>query len=158
MLRPAISADAPAIATLWNDIIARTAFTFTTLHKTEAGLIADITSRGGAFHVALDGDTMLGFATYSQFRGGPGYARTMEHSVMLAPAARGHGVGRALMQVIEGHAQAQGVHSLWAGISAENLAAVAFHAAIGFREIAVLPEVGYKFGRWMDLVLMQKML
>ncbi len=50
------------------------------------------------------------------------------------------------------------VHSLWAGISSENPAAIPFHSSLGFVEIARLPQVGYKFGRWMDLVLMQKML
>ena len=62
------------------------------------------------------------------------------------------------MAALEDHAKAAGVHSLWAGVSAENSAGIAFHRSVGFAEVARLPEVGHKFGRWMDLVLMQKIL
>jgi phosphinothricin acetyltransferase len=161
ILRPAAAGDAATVAAIWNPVIRDTAATFTTQEKTVERLTADFAARtaeGKLFLLAEEAGEVLGFATYFQFRNGPGYARTMEHSIILSPAARGRGVGRALMCGLEDHARAGGVHSLWAGVSAENPAGVAFHRAIGFAEIARLPEVGYKFGRWMDLVLMQKIL
>ena len=161
ILRPAEARDAPAVAAIWNPVIRETAATFTTLEKTPDGLAADFAVRaaeGKLFLLAEEAGELLGFATYFQFRNGPGYARTMEHSIILAPAARGRGVGRALMAALEDHARAAGVHSLWAGVSAENSAGIAFHRSVGFAEVARLPEVGHKFGRWMDLVLMQKIL
>ena len=99
---------------------------------------------------------VIGFATYFQFRGGLGYGHTMEHSILLHPELRGRGAGRALMAAIENHARAAGVHTMFAGVSSENPSGVAFHEAIGFARVAVLPEVGRKFGRWIDLVLLQK--
>ncbi|MBI1220114.1 MAG: GNAT family N-acetyltransferase [Rhodobacteraceae bacterium] len=160
MIRPATAADCAAIAAIWNPIIRDTAITFTDVEKTEAGLAQMLAEKAGAgfpFLVAEAGG-LLGFATYGTFRNGPGYARTMEHTILLAPHAKGRGVGRVLMAALEDHARARGIHTLWAGVSAENPAARAFHAAIGYAEVAVLPEVGWKFGRWLDLVLMQKML
>ncbi|APX21492.1 MAG: N-acetyltransferase [Rhodobacteraceae bacterium] len=156
IVRPARAEDAAPLVALWNPWIRDTAITFTTDEKTEAGLAADIAARGPAFVVAEDGGALLGFATFFPFRAGPGYAWTKEHTVILAPEARGRGAGRALMAALEDEAQRQGVHALMAGISAENPAGVAFHAAIGFHEVARLPQVGRKFDRWMDLVLMQK--
>ena len=161
MIRPACPEDAHAVAAIWNAVIRDTAATFTTLEKTAEGLVADFAGKraaGREFLVAeLDGE-VAGFATYFQFRGGPGYRHTMEHTVILAPKAWGRGIGRALMSAIEDHARAGGAHSLFAGVSGENASGIAFHAAIGFTEIARLPEVGRKFDRWMDLVLMQKLL
>ena len=161
IIRQAEAGDAGAVAAIWNPVIRDTAATFTTLEKTRQGLAADFAARpagGEAFLLAEEGGALLGFATYSRFRAGPGYARTMEHSIILAPQARGRGMGRGLMAALEDHACRAGVHSLMAGVSAENPDGVAFHRAIGFAEVARLPEVGYKFGRWMDLVLMQKFL
>lgn len=161
MIRPATTADAAAIAAFWNPVIRDTAATFNPVEKSPddiARMIAERQAAGHGFLVAeLDGQ-VAGFASYAQFRGGVGYARTMEHTVILSPAAQGRGVGRALMAALEDHARGAGVHSLIAGVSAENPAGRAFHAAIGYAVIATLPEVGYKFGRWMDLTLMQKIL
>lgn len=121
-------------------------------------MIADKARAGHAFHVAEVSNRLCGFCTYGQFRGGVGYARTMEHTIILPPDAHGKGLGRALLTSVENHAQALGIHSFFAGVSAENPAGRAFHAALGYAEVAVLQRVGWKFGRWMDLVLMQKFL
>lgn len=158
ILRAATPEDAWAIADLANPVIRNTAITFTTAEKDPADLAAAISRAPGTFQVAEEAGVLLGYATYFQFRGGPGYARTMEHTITLAPEARGRGVGRPLMAEIEAHAKASGAHSLFAGVSAENPPGVAFHLAIGFTQVAVLPQVGFKFGRWMDLVLLQKFL
>ena len=158
IIRTAAAGDAAPIAALWNPWIETTAITFSTALKSSEGLAADIAARGDAFLVAETGGALLGFATFFPFRGGTGYAHTKEHTVILSPEARGRGVGRALMAGLEDVARSQQVHSLFAGVSAENPAGVAFHAAIGFTEAARLPQVGHKFGRWMDLVLMQKFL
>ena len=121
-------------------------------------MIAARQADGHAFLVAeLDG-MVRGFASYGQFRAGIGYARTMEHTVILAPDAGGNGLGRALVTAIEDHARAGGAHSIFAGVSGENEAGRAFHAALGYQTVAILPQVGFKFGRWMDLHLMQKLL
>ncbi len=157
-LRTARAADAAAIAAIWNPVIADTAITFTTALKTPDGIAADIARRGALFRIAEEDGVLAGFATCAPFRSGPGYARTLEHSIQLAPGARGRGIGRRLMQDLERVAQECGAHSLMAGISGENPGAVAFHTALGFAQVARLPEVGFKFGRWMDLVLMQKFL
>lgn len=157
-IRSAEARDAAAIAALWNEVIDNTAITFTTEAKTFEGLQADIKARGPLFLVAEEKGQFIGFATAFAFRGGPGYRFTYEHSVQLVPQARGMGAGKALMAALEQNLRNAGAHSLFAGVSGENPSGVAFHAAIGFREIATLPEVGFKFGRWMDLVLMQKIL
>lgn len=160
-IRPAEARDAAAVARIWNPVIRDTAATFNAVEKTEAELAETFAAKqaqGYAFLLAEAEGEVVGFATYGQFRGGVGYACTMEHTIILGPGARGRGLGRALMTAIEDHARAGGAHSLFAGVSAENPDGRAFHAAIGYREVAVLCKVGFKFGRWMDLVLMQKML
>lgn len=160
MIRPATPADADAICAIWNPIIRDTGITFNPVEKTPQdvrALIAEKEAQGHAFLLA-EGDGVQGFANYGQFRGGLGYQHTCEHSIVLGEGARGKGLGRALMLAIEDHARARGVHSMFAGVSAENPQGVRFHAALGYREVATLPEVGYKFDRWFDLVLMQKIL
>jgi phosphinothricin acetyltransferase len=158
IIRRAEAGDVSAILDIWNPLIRDTSVTFTTLEKTAQGLADDLATRGDAFLVAEAAGQILGFATYGAFRAGPGYAHTAEHSVILEGDARGQGVGRALMARLEDHARTQGIHVLIAGVSGENEAAIAFHRAIGFTEAARLPEVGRKFGRWMDLVLLHKRL
>lgn len=161
MIRDATAADAPGIAAIWNPVIRDTAITFNSAEKTFediAAMIRDRQQAGHAFLVADRDGQIAGFATYAQFRGGVGYARTMEHTILLAPFAHGLGLGRALMTAIETHARDAGALSLFAGVSAENPAGRAFHARIGFTEVAILQRVGFKFGRALDLVLMQKFL
>ena len=157
MIRPAETRDASQIAAIQNQVIRDTAITFNPVEKNPAE-ISQAIEDGLCFLVAEEASTILGFASYMQFRRGLGYGRTMEHSIVLAPEARGKGLGRILMAALEDHARAAGVGSMWAGVSGENPAGVAFHARLGYDEIATLPQVGFKFGRWMDLVLMRKWL
>ena len=154
MIRAAAASDAGAICAIWNPIIRESIATFNSVEKTPADIAQLITHQ--PVFVTENGDQITGFATYGQFRGGVGYCHTGEHTIHLAPAAQGQGVGRALMDVICDHATSAGFHSMWAGISAENTGGIAFHAALGFRQIACPEQVGRKFGRWHDLVLMQK--
>ena len=105
----------------------RPAITFTSTLKTPDDVATMIASRP-AFFTTTDGSQ--GFATYSQFRGGDGYAPCMEHSVILSPMARGHGLGRALMTASEDYARSHGAHQMIAGISGENPAAIRFHQAL----------------------------
>jgi len=150
------AADIAPILEIWNPLIRDTSVTFTSFEKTHDGLAADIAARGTAFLVAEEAGALMGFASYGTFRGGPGYVHTAEHTVIVAPSAQGRGAGRALMHALEDQARAEGIHVLVAGVSAENVSAIAFHRAIGFAEAGRLPEVGRKFGRWMDLVFLQK--
>lgn len=154
MIRKAVSRDAAAIAAIWNPIIQETTITFTTEEKTESSLVRLI-DEAPAFLVCDDTE-IEGFALYSQFRSGPGYARTMELTIHVAPHARSKGTGRALVQALIDEGTEQKIGTLWAGISGENMGAVAFHERLGFRKSAVLPSVGFKFGRWIDLTLMYR--
>lgn len=158
ILRPAEAEDLPQLAAFWNGIIRETTITFTTVLKTEESLSAMIKARraaGREFFVAREG-TAIGFASYDQFRSGPGYAHAMEHTILLPPELRGRGAGRALMDRVEAHARAGGAHTLFAGVSGENTTGIDFHARIGFDVSARYPEAGRKFDRWLDLVLMMK--
>ena len=161
MIRAAKAEDAAQIRAFWNTEIRDTLITFNSVEKTESDLVAMIEEKASAglgFLVAeVDGD-ILGFATYGQFRGGIGYKHTAEHTIVLAPDARGRGVGRSLMAAIEQHARDMGFHTMWAGVSAGNPDGVVFHERVGYEKVAVLPEVGRKFDQWLDLVLMQKRL
>lgn len=160
ILRPAGDGDIPGLVALWNGFIRDTTVTFTSEPQTAAGLAAMIAgrrARGREVFVAEE-DGRLGLAAYDQFRDGPGYAHAMEHTILLPPALCGRGAGRALMARLEAHARDGGAHTLFAAISGENEAAIAFHGRLGFDISARYPETGRKFGRWLDLVLMMKRL
>jgi L-amino acid N-acyltransferase len=157
IVRAAASGDASAIAAIWNAMIRDTLFTFTTEEKTPSGIEDMIAARPGAFWVA-EQDGVVGFVTYAQFRAGPGYAASVEHSIVLTQAAQGRGAGRMLMQRALDSAADQGRHVMVAGISAANPGGVAFHTAMGFDPVGRMPQVGRKAGRWLDLILMQKLL
>ena len=156
-VRPVRRADAAEVTEILNHYIRETTVSFKSLEYTLDQTEAMIEAAHG-FFVAEHGGRVVGYASYGQFRNGNGYGRTMEHSILMAPGTGGKGMGRALMEALEAHARAGGVGSLWAGVSGENPAGVAFHKAIGFEEVAVLPKIGYKFGRWIDLTLLRKWL
>ena len=156
IIRQAIESDAALIAEVWNLEIRDGVSTFNSIEKTLAEIEALIQERGAATQVAFEGDVFLGFVTYGAFRGGIGYRHSVEHTIYLTPAAKGQGVGRALMARIYDVARQEGLHTMVAGIAGENEAGIAFHKAIGFTETGRMPEIARKFDRWMTLVLMQR--
>lgn len=161
LIRPATTVDAAAICDIWNPIIRDTVITFNPVERSAAEIAEMIATRQsgpGAFFVAEEDGVPLGFAAYAQFRGGLGYARCMEHSINLCASARGRGVGKKLMQVIEDHARAAGHHVMVAAITASNAGSIRFHAERGYLHVGTMPQVGWKFGQFHDLYLMQKIL
>lgn len=108
--------------------------------------------------VAVRESQVAGFATYGPFRAYHGYRDTMEHSVYLDPAMQRRGLGRALMEALLAEAKARAVHVMVAAIALPNDPSVGLHRQLGFIHVGVMPEVGLKFGRYRDLLLMQKRL
>lgn len=98
---------------------------------------------------------IIGFADYSTFRAITGFSNTVEHSVFIAPQYAGLGVGTKLLKHLIAHAKAQGLHIMVAAIDHENIGSIRLHEKLGFKQTGYMPEVGQKFGKWRDLVLMQ---
>jgi phosphinothricin acetyltransferase len=101
---------------------------------------------------------VLGYASYGPFRAFDGYRLTVEHSVYVSESARRRGVASALLVAIEAEARRAGMHVIVGGIAADNEPSLRLHRKLGYVETARMPEVGQKFGRWLDLVFMQKVL
>lgn len=160
-IRDALPADAPAITALYNDAIAQTAAVWRDTPVTVEDRRAWMAQRAaGGFPVLVAevGAGVVGFAAYGSFHAFEGYRHTVENSVFVAPGLHRRGVGRALMTPLIERARAAGKHAMVAGIESANAASIRLHAALGFVEVARLPQVGAKFGRWLDLVYMLKTL
>lgn len=156
-LRHATPDDAAGIAAIWNPIIRGTVITFWPTDRSEAeiaGIIRDRQAAGHAYLVAEDAGAVAGFATYSQFRGGLGYARSMEHTIHVAPSARGKGLGRQLMAAVQDHARDCGHRLMIGAVTGSNTRSIEFHRRMGYGEWGRIPAAGWKFGEYHDLVLM----
>jgi phosphinothricin acetyltransferase len=106
----------------------------------------------------MKGKDAVGFASFGDFRPFPGYRHTVENSVYVDERHHRLGVGRSLLAALIERATALDKHVMIAGIEAANAASINLHASLGFVEVGRMPEVGCKFGRWLDLVFMQKRL
>lgn len=102
--------------------------------------------------------TTIGFGTYGTFREKIGYQFTVEHSVYVAPEFVGKGIGKQLLLALIVLAKDEGYHTMIGGIDAANKGSIAFHKKFGFVENGVIKEVGFKFGKWLDLQFMQLIL
>lgn len=160
MIRPATPADATAITAIINHVILNTTISFNSVAKSEADVLAMMSERralGFEMFVA-DLDGVVGYASYAQFRAGVGYAHSMEHSLALAVEGQGRGAGRALMQAIEDHARTVSARIMVGCVTGDNARSIRFHKALGYDQVGHLPDAGYKFGKYYDLLLMQKIL
>jgi phosphinothricin acetyltransferase len=105
-----------------------------------------------------DAGELMGFASYGQFRERPAYKYTVEHSVYVDARFRGQGVGRALLTAVIAAAERQDYHVMVGGIDASNGASIRLHESLGFTHCGTVRQSGFKFGRWLDLALYQKIL
>lgn len=102
--------------------------------------------------------TLLAFGSYGAFRAWPAYKYSVEHSVYVHKDHRGHGLGMKVMQALIEAARQRDVHAMLGGIDVQNTASVALHQRLGFQHVGTLPQVGFKFGRWLDLAFYQLLL
>lgn len=158
-LAPCTRAHAPEILAIFNDAILHTTALYEYEPRTAGFMVAWFEAKEqarlpvlGVF--AADG-TLAGFATYGPFRTLPAYRHTQEHSIYVAAAWRGRGLGRMLLSALIPVARSQGVHVLVGVIDASNSASIALHRGLGFAPAGTLREVGHKFGRWLDVDLYQ---
>jgi L-amino acid N-acyltransferase len=157
-VRPATPADVATIAAIYNQSVLDSTASWDYEPWTpaqHADWYAYKVERGFPLFVAVEGDQVVGYASYGEFHHKIGYDHTRELSVYLAEAARGRGIGAQLVQELIDHARRAGVHALVAGLSGDNEASMRLHRKLGFVEVARMPEVGRKFDRWLDLVYLQ---
>lgn len=102
--------------------------------------------------------TLVGFGSLGSFRAWPAYKYTVEHSVYVHPEFRGEGIGKAIMQELIKRAEALEFHAMIGGIDAANIASIELHKKLGFTHVGTLPEVGFKFGSWLDLAFYELVL
>lgn len=108
--------------------------------------------------VADDNSRVVGFASYGPFRAWPAYKYSVELSVYVDVNAQRHGTGTALVKAIVAEARSHDFHVVMAGITADNEVSLRLHQRLGFVEVAHMPQVGYKFGKWLDLKFLQLVL
>jgi L-amino acid N-acyltransferase len=157
-IRPVTDADLDAILAIYNDAIETMTAVFEYQPYTREKLHDWLTTKQAAGYPVLVADvdgTLAGFATYGPFRTRPAYKYTVEHSVYVAEHVRRQGVARVLMRALVDDARRRGYHAMVGGVVADNVPSLRFHESSGFVEVAHFREVGYKFGRWLDLKFLQ---
>ena len=150
--------DLPDILAIYNEVIRNTTAVYSEVEFTAArGAIWFDTKaeQGFPFLVVRDATGVAGFGTFGEFRAWPCYRYTVEHSVHVRADCRGRGIGKALVVELMARARAMHKHVMVAGIDADNQLSIALHQRLGFRIVGGLHEVGFKFGRWLDLVFLE---
>ena len=161
-IRPATEADIPEIQAIYAHHVLHGTGTF----EEEPPSVEDMTGRfrhvvdsGWSWLVATDATGVLGYAYYTQFRPRSAYRHCAENSIYIRDDVRGQGVGKALVAELIDHATKQGMRQMIAVIGdSENVGSVGVHASLGFHHVGVLKSAGIKFGRWLDVVYMQRSL
>ena len=158
-IRPAAPEDAAAIAAIYNDAVENSTAIWNDQRvdaENRAAWIAARRSQGYPVLVAKDaGGAVVGYASFGDFRAFDGYRLTVEHSVYVRGDMRGGGIGAALLSALIHEARALGKHVMVAAIEAGNAPSIRLHARLGFVQTGLMPQVGMKFGRWLDLAFMQ---
>jgi L-amino acid N-acyltransferase len=159
-VRAATAHDIEAVTAIYNEVIATSTAVYSVLPTTAQERRAWFDARvaaGYPVQVAEQGAAVIGFASFGEFRGAwPGYRHSVEHSVHVRSAWRGQGVGSALVRSLFPLAATLDKHVMIGGIDAANDGSLRMHQRLGFERVAHFREVGRKFGRWLDLVFVQR--
>ncbi len=161
-IRPSTDADVPAITAIYAHHVLHGTGTFETTPPTEADMAArraDVLAKGLPYLVIEEAGQVLGFAYCNWFKPRPAYRFSAEDSIYLHPDARGRGLGRLLLGALAEAGEKAGLRKLIAVIGdSGNAGSIGVHRALGFTDAGVIRSCGWKFGRWLDIVLMEKVL
>lgn len=159
-VRVARAEDAEAMRAIYNVEVETSTVTFDLVPRSLSEQRAWLAARGGA-HTALvaviDGD-VVGFGSLSPYKDRPAYSTSVEDSVYVRRDRQGLGIGRALLGELMATAEASGFHAVFARIVGGHEASINLHAAFGFEIVGTEKEVGRKFGKWLDVVVMERLL
>ena len=161
LVRAAGEVDLPGILAIYNHEVAHTTAIWNDAPVELAERRSWYEARRARSYPVLVADMdgqIAGYASFGDFRLFDGYRFTVEHSVYVAERARRQGIATKLVQRLLEEARLQAKHVMLGGIASDNAASLALHERLGFVESARMREVGYKFGRWLDLIFMQKIL
>lgn len=153
--------DAEPIRAIYNREVTGSTVTFDLVPRTLAEQVRWLQDRSGAHAavVAVDGnDRVVGFGSLSPYKDRPAYRTTVEDSVYVGADSQGQGVGRALLTSLVELAMSHGFHAMMGRIVGGHEASIALHRSVGFEVVGTEREVGRKFGRWLDVVVMQRLL
>ncbi len=167
-IRDAGESDLEATLVILNELVPTTTVAWTdrpVTREARAAWFADQRTRGFPVLVAeiadADRPEVVGVASFGEFRDTgrwEGYRFTVEHSIHVRTDRRGAGIGRELLEALMERGRAMGLHAMVGAIDGDNTASIRFHEQLGFVEVARMPEIGFKHGRWLDLVLVQRVL
>jgi L-amino acid N-acyltransferase YncA len=162
LIRPSHENDLDAITRIYGHHVLHGTGTFETTPPTReemAARRADVLSKGLPWLVVEEGGLILGYAYGNWFKPRPAYRFSVEDSIYLSPEAAGKGLGRALLAELLATLERGGVRKVMAVIGdSDNAGSIGVHRALGFEPVGVVQSCGWKFGRWLDIVLMQRSL
>lgn len=160
-IREATRDDAAAIAEIYNDAVVNTAAIWndvTVDADNRVVWLEDHWEKGYPVLVAVSDGDVVGYCTFGDWRNFDGYRYTVENSIYVHPEHQGRGVGNVLMGALIEAARGVGKHVIVAAIEGENAGSIALHEKWGFERVGFMPQVGCKFGRWLDAVFLQLIL
>lgn len=158
-IREATEADLPRILDIYNEVIQHSTAVWSeeplTLESRQKWFRERVSMRFPVLVAVVDG-VVAGFSSFGEFRHSPCYWPTVELTVHIHWDYRRQGLGRALVQALFPYAEAVGKRVMIAGVEAENIASLRLHEDLGFMRVARFQKIGFKFGRWMDLIFLQR--
>jgi phosphinothricin acetyltransferase len=159
-VRLAAPGDAEGIRAIYNPEVLESTVTFDLVPRSLEDQQAWLEEHSGAYPaiVGVEDGAIVGFASLGPYRSRPAYATTVEDSVYVRRDLRGQGYGRALLAELVGLATSHGFHAVMGRIVDRHQASIALHRACGFELVGIEREVGRKFGQWLDVALMQRLL